>query len=131
MGTLLLLCSKRTYVLCDQLAGFKGRGANTWKSSRSLAAKSKCGEMASSMGYIGKNPQLVSGPRGASGLRDNGHTHRREGGGRGGGSRPANTGVDVWRDGDLEGWQGLPETREHQPGSQRRELAESSYLSPL
>lgn len=82
--------------------------------------------MASSTGYIWEGPQLVSGPRGASGLRDNRHTHRREGGGRGRGSRPANTGVDVWRDGDLEGRQGLPETREHQPGPQHRELPDST-----
>lgn len=35
------------------------------------------------------------------------HTHRREGGGGGRGSSPANAGVDVGRDGDLEGWQSL------------------------
>ena len=35
------------------------------------------------------------------------HTHRRERGGGGRGSSPANAGVDVGRDGDLEGWQSL------------------------
>lgn len=72
--------------------------------------------VASSTGNVWKSLGLAGGGGGwgAHGLRDR-HTHRREGGGRGGGGSPANTGVDVWRHGDLEGRQGLLETRAGQP----------------
>lgn len=68
------------------------------------------------LGMHGRALGLFQGPKVLTGSETG--THRREGGGRGGGSSPANTGVDMWRDRDLKRRQGLPETRMRQPGSQ-------------